>query len=149
LKFFFNKYINLDPSSKPPKSTTKDDRLLPPTQNKVATPPAPTSPKPPPPPGVGWRRSLLVNTNEPESVPANINVPIATRMKNKEPSIDDEGDRIEHDLLDIVEQEQQKELQKNTPPAVPMKKRVAPAAQDNSLDVDIESRTKLVHPGIK
>ncbi len=94
---------------------------------------------------------MLVNTNEPpESVPANINVPIATRMKNKEPQIEDDGDRIEHDLLDIVEQEQQKERQKNTPPAVPMKKRVAPpAAQDNSLDVDIESKTKLVHPGIK
>lgn len=70
------------------------------------------------------------------------------RVKKKEVSIDDEGDLIEHDLLDLVEQEQQKEEQRNTPPALPVKQRAAAAnASDHSLDLSIESTIKLAHPG--
>ena len=70
------------------------------------------------------------------------------RVKKKEVSIDDEGDLIEHDLLDLVEQEQQKEEQRNTPPALPVKQRAAVAnASDHSLDLSIESTSKLAHPG--
>jgi hypothetical protein len=49
----------------------------------------------------------------------------------------------------LVEQEQQKEQHRNTPPALPVKKRAAITVQDNSFDVDIESTTKLAHPGRK
>ncbi|CAF1492183.1 unnamed protein product, partial [Adineta steineri] len=142
-----------EPTLKPTKSIAKDDRLLAATQSKTITPPAPTSPKPMTIPGVGWRRSVLVNTNESESNSINAdpiynNVPNANRLKKKEMSIEDEGDLIEHDLLDLVEQEQQKELQRNnTPPPVPAKKRMAPTAPDNSLDIDIEPTTKLIHIG--
>ena len=130
----------------------KDDRLLATTQNKGPPLPAPTSPKPPP-PGIGWRRSVLVNTNESETAPTADaiynNVPAATRLTKNDTATEDEGDLIKHDLLDLVEQEQQKDLQKNTPPAIPAKKRLAPVAQDNSLDIDVESSIKLVHPGMK
>ena len=132
------------------KSTSKDNRLLNATQSKTPTPPAPTSPKPPP--ASGWRRSLLVTPNEQESVPISTdpiynNVPLANRTKKKETAFEDEGDLIEHDLLNIVEQEQQKDQQKNTPPAIPAKKRIAPLVQENNLDMEIEPTTKLVHPG--
>ncbi|CAF1333578.1 unnamed protein product [Adineta steineri] len=142
-----------EPTLKPTKSIAKDDRLLAATQSKTITSPAPTSPKPMTIPGVGWRRSVLVNTNESESNSINAdpiynNVPNANRLRKKEMSIEDEGDLIEHDLLDLVEQEQQKELQRNnTPPPVPAKKRMAPTAPDNSLDIDIEPTTKLIHIG--
>ena len=130
----------------------KDDRLLATTQNKGPPLPAPTSPKPPP-PGIGWRRSVLVNTNESETAPTADaiynNVPATTRLTKNDTATEDEGDLIKHDLLDLVEQEQQKDLQKNTPPAIPAKKRLAPVAQDNSLDIDVESSIKLVHPGMK
>ncbi|CAF0852401.1 unnamed protein product [Adineta ricciae] len=139
-----------DPSPKPVKAMLKDDRLSGAAQNKGPTLPAPTSPKPPP-PGIGWRRSVLVNTNESETAPTADaiynNVPVATRLTKNDTPTEDEGDLIEHDLLDLVEQEQQKDLQKNTPPAIPAKKRLAPVAQDNSLDIDVESSIKLVHPG--
>lgn len=142
-----------DPSPKPAKAILKDDRLLAAAQSKGPTPPAPTSPKPPPPPGIGWRRSVLVNTTESETAPTADaiynNVPVLNRLPKKDPSIEDEGDLIEHDLLDLVEQEQQKDLQRNTPPAIPAKKRLAPIAQDNSLDIDVESSVKLIHPGRK
>jgi hypothetical protein len=76
------------------------------------------------------------------------NVPVQMRVKKKEVSIDDEGDLIEHDLLDLVEQEQQKEELRNTPPALPVKQRTAvPTASDHSLDLSIESTSKLVHSG--
>ena len=119
----------------------KDHPLLSSTQNK-GVPPSTTN----------WRRSLLVNPNEQESNsnsdPIYGNVHVSQRIKKKELSIDDEADLIEHDLLNLVEQEQKKEEQ-NTPPALPIKKRAAITAtvQDNPLDVEIEPTMKLVHPG--
>ncbi|CAF0821938.1 unnamed protein product [Adineta ricciae] len=114
--------------------------------------PVPTSPKPATP---AWRKSMLVNTADPETmstVSETIygNVHISQRLKTNESSIEDEGDLIEHDLLDIVKEEEQKEQMKDTPPALPVKKRTATTAsngQENNLDVDIESTPKLVHPG--
>lgn len=68
-------------------------------------------------------------------------------------SIDDEGDRIEHDLLNLVQEEEQKDI----PPALPKKIRAATSAailmttthdsSSNHLDVHIEPTAKLVHPG--
>ncbi|CAF2605251.1 unnamed protein product [Rotaria sp. Silwood2] len=127
----------------------KDNRLLTTTiQNKGSIP---ISPKP----GTSaWRKSLLVNTNEQESSliltdPIYGNVQISQQTAKKELSLEDEGDLIEHDLLDLVEQEKQKEQQRNTPPALPIKKRTAISAtiKDNNLDVDIEPTMKLAHPG--
>jgi hypothetical protein len=64
--------------------------------------------------------------------------------------MDDEGDLIEHEILNLVEQEQLKEQQRNTPPALPVKKKTtAPIVQDNNLDIELESATRLAHPGIK
>jgi len=70
-------------------------------------------------------------------------------MKKQEIPMEDEGDLIEHEILNLVEQEQLKEQQRNTPPALPVKKRTAPTGQDNNFDVEIEPTTKLAHPGIK
>jgi hypothetical protein len=147
---------NLDPSPKMTRSTTKENRLLTATQSKGPTPPAPLSPKPPS--AAGWRRSLLINSNEQESVPITTTDPIYSnvstsgRNKKNEIAVEDEGDLIEHDLLDLVEQEQQKEQQqqqRNIPPAIPAKKRMAPVVQENNLDVDVEPTTKLAHPSIE
>jgi hypothetical protein len=126
------------------KSTAKDDRTLTAALSKGSTPPIPTSPKPSS-GGVNWRRSVALNTSEQEPTSTNNNAFIAARIKKKEISMDDEGDLIEHDLLNLVEQEQQKDLQRNTPPAIPAKKRIAPTVQENNLDV--EPTTKLIHPG--
>ena len=64
-------------------------------------------------------------------------------MKNKEVPIEDEGDLIEHELLDLVEQEQ-----RTIPPVIPTKKRMAPTVQEHNLDVDVEPTTKLIHPSM-
>jgi hypothetical protein len=100
------------------------------------------------------RKSLLVNTHEQESDPIYGNVHVSQRTIAKELPIEDEGDLIEHDLLNLVEQEQQKEeqQQRNTPPALPIKQRTVmttafTTVQDNNFDVDIEPTLKLVHPG--
>ena len=130
----------------------KDARLLTSGQAKVS---APSSPKPP---TAGWRKSLLVAPSDQEPVPTVAdaiysNVQVTSRTKKKELSLEDEGDLIEHDLLDLVEQEQQKEQQqRNTPPALPVKKRTitklaACAGLDTSLDINLETTTKLAHPG--
>ncbi|CAF3341597.1 unnamed protein product [Rotaria sp. Silwood1] len=128
----------------------KDNRLLPTTiQNKG---PISISPKP----GTSaWRKSLLVNTHEQESTsiltdPIYGNVQISQQTAKKELSLEDEGDLIEHDLLDLVEQEKQKEQQQlNTPPALPIKKRatISTTIKENNLDIDIEPTMKLAHPG--
>lgn len=68
-------------------------------------------------------------------------------MNKKNAHIDDEGDQIEHEILDIVEQEELKEQHRNTPPAVPEKKRSTPIVQDNNLDVELDPMNKLIHPG--
>ncbi|CAF4355378.1 unnamed protein product, partial [Rotaria magnacalcarata] len=68
---------------------------------------------------------------------------------NRELSFENEGDLIEHDLLDLVEQEKQKEEQRNTPPALPIKTRtgsLTATKDNNNLDFDIEPTTKLTHP---
>ena len=80
------------------------------------------------------------------------NVQLGHRMKKKEIPIEDEGDLIEHDLLSLVQEEQERDL----PPALPIKKRSATinaivATQENNtnqnLGVNIEPTTKLVHLG--
>jgi hypothetical protein len=113
-------------------------------------------PSPPKPSTSNWRKSLLINPDEQESIstdtdPIYGNVHVSQRIKKKEISIDDEADLIEHDLLDLVEQEQKKE-QQNTPPELPIKKRAGTTTaittiQENTLDVEIEPTMKLAHPG--
>jgi hypothetical protein len=152
---FIKNYITLnfisDSSPKVSRSTIrtthdKDHPLSSSTQNKGVPP------SPPKPSTTNWRRSLLVNPNEQESNstidPIYGNVHVSQRIKKKELSIDDEAGLIEHDLLNLVEQEQKKEEQ-NTPPALPIKKRAATTTTvpDNPLDVEIEPTMKLVHPG--
>ncbi len=110
----------------------------------------PPSPKPPP----ASRRSVLVNTTEQDTIPINPdpiynNVPNLNRVNKTEIPVEDEGDLIENEILGIVEQEQLKEQQRNTPPALPAKKRTAPIVQENNLDIEIEPVAKLVHPGIE
>jgi len=108
----------------------------------------PSSPKP----SVNLaRQSQLINQTEIESNPISSdtiysNVSVALRAKKKDLSIDDEADLIEHDLLDLVEQEQQKDEQKTIPPALPAKIR-APTSDSTGLDFHIEPTTKLKHPG--
>lgn len=144
--------MNSDPSPKTPKSQQNEYRVLPATATKP-----PTSPKPPPSSAAaaaaGWRRSVLVDNNtEPDTTPIrsdgiynNVN-----RTKKDEISQDDEGESIEHEILDIVQQEQLKDQQRNTPPPpLPIKKRSAPIVQDNNLDIELEPTTKLIHPGIE
>ncbi|CAF0872120.1 unnamed protein product [Adineta steineri] len=146
-----------DPSPKSTRSLArnineKDNRLTTSTQNNKG--PTPASPKPL---ASDWRKSLLVNTTDQEPMSSIIdpiygNVHVSQQIKTKELSIEDEGDLIEHDLLDLVEQEQQKEQQKDIPPALPAKKRTVTSTsitpvQDNNFDVAIEPTVKLVHPG--
>ena len=120
-------------------SSSKLNRVLPPaTHTKGAV-----SPKPPP-PAAGWRRTGLVNTIEQESDPVYNNV---NRTNKKEVHTEDEGDLIEHEILDIVEQEELKEQHRNTPPSLPEKKRTTPIAQETNMDIEIDSTNKLVHPG--
>lgn len=145
-------FINiLDSTPQMTHSTTsaineKDNRLLTSIQNKG---PAPISPKPT---TGAWRKSFPSNTNEQESNttskdPIYGNVQILQANIKKDLSMEDEGDLIERDLLVLVEQEKQKEEQKNTPPALPVKKRttVINVPKDTNLDLDIESTTKLTH----
>ncbi|CAF4474203.1 unnamed protein product, partial [Rotaria magnacalcarata] len=130
-------------------SNDKEHRLSTTIQNKG---PAPISPKPTTP---AWRKSLLVISNEQESnsiIPDPIygNVQTSPNTINRELSFENEGDLIEHDLLDLVEQEKQKEeQQRNTPPALPIKTRtgsLTATKDNNNLDFDIEPTTKLTHP---
>ncbi len=126
-------------------SSSKTNRVLTATQNK-----GPVSPKPPPPLAAGLRRSLLVNTTEQESVPISPD-PIynnVIRTNKKEMHTEDEGDLIEHEILDIVEQEELKEQHRNTPPTLPEKKRTAPMVNENNIDIELDPTNKLVHPGI-
>ncbi|CAF4743101.1 unnamed protein product, partial [Rotaria magnacalcarata] len=60
-------------------------------------------------------------------------------------SFEDEGDRIENDLLDLVKQEQEREHKRNMPPTVPNKKRMTLLGQEDNLEV--EPTAKLVHLG--
>lgn len=125
-------FLFLEPSPRP-------NRLVPNAASK-----APTSPKPPPPPA-SYRRSVLVNSAEQE--PALINSD-SHRNYRREVPMEDEGDQIEHEILDIVEQEELKEQHRNTPPAVPEKKRpVFGGTPDNNLNLEVDSTNKLVHPG--
>lgn len=87
-----------------------------------------TSPRPPPPP-VGWRRSVLLNSNEQESDGSSPN--------KKELHLEDEGDLIEHEILDIVEQEQLKDQQKPS----------SRTGNEHHLDLDVEQTNKLSHLG--
>lgn len=111
----------------------------------------PISPKPT---GSNWRKSAIVNPIEKETTqigddPIYGNVTVAQPSLKKESSTEDEGDRIEHDLLDLVEQEKMKEQQKSSPPALPIKTRglvSTSAVKEPNLDFDIEPTTKLVHP---
>lgn len=122
--------LDLEPS--------KANRLVPAPSSK-----APTSPKPPPPPAC-YRRSVLSNSNEQEPTLINSD---SNRINKKEAHIEDEGDQIEHEILDIVEQEELKEQHRNTPPALPEKKRLTQIIPDNNLDIELDPTNKLVHPG--
>jgi len=139
----------LDPSTRfvqPTSRTTidKDSR----GQNKGLTPPSPKSLT------TDLNKSFVINTNEQDS-PSDVNDPIygniqsLQRIKKQENIIENEGDLIEHDLLSLVEEEQQRDI----PPALPTKRRAATintltTTQDtNNLDVNIEPTVKLVHPG--
>lgn len=141
----------LDPSSKPIGSTSreKDYRLLPTTQNKgpIATLLKAST--------IDWRKSLISNINERES-PSTVtdeicgNTQVLQSIKQKEILSENEGDLIEHDLLNLVEEEEQRD----SPPALPIKNRAIttipmPTIKDsnNNLDVNIEPTIKLVHPG--
>ncbi|CAF3056472.1 unnamed protein product [Rotaria socialis] len=130
-------------------SNDKEHRLSTTIQTKG---PVPISPKPT---TSAWRTSLLVISNEQESN-SNISDPIYGNVQtspntiNRELSFENEGDLIEHDLLDLVEQEKQKEEQRNAPPALPIKTRtgsLTTTKDNNNLDFDIEPTTKLTHPG--
>ncbi|UJR27563.1 hypothetical protein I4U23_008845 [Adineta vaga] len=145
-----------DPS---PKSSRGALRTVNDSDHRIQTPvptnkgPIPVSPKPSTIPA--WRKSMLVNTTDPETVSTISesiygNVHVSQRLKTKQSSVEDEGDLIEHDLLDLVKQEEQKEQLKDAPPELPVKKRTATTTsngQESSLDVDIEPTVKLVHPG--
>jgi hypothetical protein len=144
----------LDRLPKASESVTREPRLLTTAMTKG---PAPLSPKP----SITTRRkSPLKSANEDES----ISTPVDTVYNNfrriggskkdqttLDDDDDDEGDLIEHDLLNLVEQEQKKDQQRTrtttTTPALPAKHRVIPAVPDNSLEIDIEPITKLIHPG--
>ncbi|CAF4713598.1 unnamed protein product, partial [Rotaria sp. Silwood1] len=136
-----------NPSPKTPRSSSKDNRLLTSSSNKPPAPPSPKSSS-----TAERHRSLLLNTDEQESIspdpsPVYKNFPILNRTRKQEIPLEDEADRIEHDLLDLVEEERRKDQQRNTPPMVPPKKRLTLPAQDNHLDIELEPTTKLVHLG--
>jgi len=144
---FILKFL-LDPSPKNLRSTIdKDSRLLSSTQNKGPTPPSPK------PLTTDLRKTPFNNTNERDSTdPIYGNVQVSQRNKKKEIRIEDEGDLIEHEILNLVEEEQQRDI----PPALPVKKRaqtittITTTKEDNhnnNLDVNIEPTTKLIHPG--
>ena len=84
--------------------------------------------------------------NSAEQEPTLINSD-SNRMNKKEAPIDDEGDQIENEILDIVEQEELKEQHRNTPPTLPEKKRSAASTPDNNLNLEVDTTNKLVHPG--
>lgn len=100
---------------------------------------------------------LPVSSNE-EQLPSTPHDPIYGNVQTRQlilkqdSSIDDEGDLIEHDLLNLVHEEEEKDL----PPALPIKRRAltsaailttTPDSSSNHLDVHIDPNAKLVHPG--
>ncbi|CAF1992841.1 unnamed protein product [Rotaria magnacalcarata] len=130
-----------NPSPKASKSASKDNRLLVNTQSKNPTPPLATSPKPSS--NANHRRTVLVTANEQEYNPVYDNFPVINRTKKQDNSFENEGDRIENDLLDLVKQEQEREHKRNMPPTVPNKKRMTLLGQEDNLEV--EPTAKLVH----
>ena len=104
----------LNVSPKPSRSVLK------PGVNKLSP-----SPRPPAPPPVGWRRSALNPTIDHES---DVN-----STAKKDVFEEDEGDLIAHEILDIVEQEQLKDQQKNH--------------EEHNLDINIDQTNKLNHLG--
>ncbi len=145
-----------DPSPKPLRSTgrttlDKDQRVTPTPQSKG---PILASPKSL---ATDLHKPIFSGANDEESS-SNVNDPIygnvqgGQRTKKKETYSEDEGDSIEHDLLKLVQEEQQRDL----PPELPMKRRAATTSEvttihehNNNLDVNIGPTMKLVHPGKK
>ncbi|CAM4889502.1 unnamed protein product [Rotaria socialis] len=130
-----------NPSPKASTPASKDNRLLGNTQSKDSTPPLAISPKPSS--NANHRRTVLVTANEQEYNPVYDNFSVLNRTKKQDNSFEDEGDRIENDLLDLVKQEQDREHRRNIPPTVPNKKRMALLGQEDNLEV--EPTAKLVH----
>ena len=88
----------------------------------------------------------MSNRNEQESPSINTNpvydnFPILNQTNKQKISAEDEGDLIEHELLHLVEQEQEKDQRSSS---LPIKQGTI---SDTSLDVEIESTGKLVHLG--
>lgn len=150
----------LERSPKATRAPVKEPpRLLTATQSRA---PASTSPKPPVPVGSsGWRRSVMMAGNEQDAFttptdPENSNVHVAPSTKKNGTSVEDEGALIAYDLLDLVKQEEEKDQQyqhqhhnRAAPPAIPLRKRGASGAQDGNLDIEVETTTRLAHPGIR
>ena len=141
----YSKLFLDESSSKLIRSTarTMNDRDHSILQNKGSIPTSPKSS------ATTWRKSFFNNTIEQDSNssltdPIYGNVNVTKEILKKELSSEDEGNLIEHDLLDLVEKEQQKDI----PPALPMKKRTATIiGKDDNLDVNIEPMMKLAHLG--
>ena len=68
---------------------------------------------------------------------------VSTVQQNESPIIN-EGDEIEHDLLSLVEEEEQKD---KAPPPLPEKKRASVITNVTPVDLNIEPTTKLTHFG--
>ena len=151
----------LERSPKATRAPVKEPpRFLTATQSRA---PAPTSPKPPAPVGAsGWRRSVLMAGNEQDAFttptdPENSNMHVIPSTKKNGTPVDDEGALIAHDLLDLVKQEEEKDQHyqhqqqhhRAAPPAIPLRKRATSGAQDGNLDIEVETTTRLAHPGIK
>lgn len=121
-------------SPKPPRGPTKETRLLSSNPSKTT---APTSPKPP---VANWRRSTLevdVPLKPLESVYSN--APFVSGSKTNEVSspVEDDGDSIANDLLNIVQQEEKKDRQRSG----------SATQEQHHLDIEVETTAKLVHPG--
>jgi hypothetical protein len=150
--------VRLDPSPKTARSIArtineKDNRLINSMSNKLHSTSSPKLSIP------AWRQSMLLNTTDEETIPTRndtiySNVQISRRIQKKDSPIDDEGDLIEHDLLDLVEQEQQKQdeeqqQERYNPPILPAKMRTSTTINqsDQILNIEVESLTRLVHMG--
>lgn len=121
-------------SPKPPRALAKETRLLSSNPSKTT---ASTSPKPP---VDSWRRSTLevdVPLKPLESVYTN--APSVGGSKTNEISspVEDDGESIVKDLLNIVQQEEKKDRQRSG----------SATQEQHNLDVDVETTAKLVHPG--
>ena len=141
--------FSAEPSPKFPGSSSrstldKDQRTLPNFNGKDSNPVLSRSN-----PNEINEEGFLFNTND----PIYGNVQARQRMTRQDSSLDDdddEGDLIEHDLLSLVQEEEQKEI----PPALPVKRRaftsaavLTPHENNNHLDINLEPTSKLVHPG--